>query len=367
MLPTRAIELPVPLVALHDAVPLAVHVHVTVEKLDGTVSAIAIPVALLVPLLATVIWYCTVPPNGTPTIVELNVPLVPNRCSLAICRSALSGTKSAEQPKLGTSVPEQAPAVMSVGNTLFCGSPVAPILARLSSGLVAPAATVTLTITVTLAPAANTPAVLSQVITCNAKTHVNGVALTTELMTKPVGTTSTMRTVLIAAFEPPLLRRLRTKANASPGFLDCGSMCDLVMRTSGAICTVFKSMAQPSGLPLVVQAFTSAATGDVIMPGRTSPPPPMRERLVCCTPAAAAPTLMVKKKLELPPAGIDTADVQAISVLVTRVQLQLPPLVPGGVNGVASAPSIVMVPGNTSRKLMVPTLAAVPMLLMTKT
>ena len=255
----------------------------------------------------------------------------------------------------------------AVGNTLFCGSPVAPILARLRSGLVAPVATVTLTITVTLAPATNTSAVLSQVITCDARTHVNGVALTTELMTKPVGTTSTMRTVLMAASEPPLLRRLNAKANALPGSFDCGSMCDLVMRTSGAICTVFKSMAQPNGLPLVVHALTSAASGDVTIPGRTSPPPPMRERLVCCAPAAAAPTLMVKKKLELPPAGIDTADVQAISVLVTRVQLQLPPLGPGGVKGVASAPSMVMVPGNTSRKLRVPTLAAVPMLLTTKT
>ena len=130
---------------------------------------------------------------------------------------------------------------------------------------------------------------------------------------------------------------------------------------------MFRSMAQPSGLPLVVHALTLAATGDVIMPGRTSPPPPIRERLVCCTPATAVPTLIVKKKLELPPAGIDTAEVQEISELVTRVQLQLAPSVPCGVNGVASAPSMVMVPGNTSRKLMVPTLAAVPMLLMTKT
>ena len=66
-------------------------------------------------------------------------------------------------------------------------------------------------------------------------------------------------------------------------------------------------------------------------------------------------------------AGIDTVDVHAISVADTRVQLQSTPLVPGGVKGVASAPNIVMVPGNTSRKLMVPALALVPTLLTTNT
>ena len=55
ILPPRAIALPVPLVGLQAATPLAVQIQDTVEKLVGTVSMTCNAVTLLGPLLVTLI------------------------------------------------------------------------------------------------------------------------------------------------------------------------------------------------------------------------------------------------------------------------------------------------------------------------
>ena len=74
------------------------------------------------------------------------------------------------------------------------------------------------------------------------------------LTVSPAGSTSTMRTVLIALAAPPELVITKVNVNASPTLRACGLGCDLVMRTCGATCTVSKSMAQPAGTALPVQA-----------------------------------------------------------------------------------------------------------------
>ena len=74
----------------------------------------------------------------------------------------------------------------------------------------------------------------------------------------------------------------------------------------------------------------------------------------CCVAAAAPPTLAVRMKAELPPAGMETTEVQDTSVVLLRTQVQFAPLGPAGLKGVASAPDTVMVLVKASRKLMVP-------------
>jgi hypothetical protein len=73
--------------------------QVTVLKLVGTVSEMVAVLTLDGPALLTVRRNCTVVLSGTTEAsVVANAPDTPCRCVLVICRSALSGTRSAAQP-----------------------------------------------------------------------------------------------------------------------------------------------------------------------------------------------------------------------------------------------------------------------------
>ena len=144
--------------------------------------------------------------------------------------------------------------VVVVGKVLFCGSvPLVPTLAALSSVLAAPGATVTpMRITAVVAVPSGLM-VLLHVTLWPAVEHVNGVAAVTLLMVRPSGMLSNICTVFVPLAAPPVLLITSVNVKLSPTLCDCGLGCDLDIRISGADCTVFKSVAQPAGLPFPLQ------------------------------------------------------------------------------------------------------------------
>ncbi len=237
-----------------------------------------------------------------------------------------------------------------------------PTCALLTKVVLVVAETVAVTAMLADALAAKAPAVLLQVSTLLsapepiAQLKIPCVAATVTLLS-PAGNTSTTRTVLARA-SAPVLATVSVKATAAPGALDCGSAWVLVSRSVGGVCAVFRSIAQPAGMLLLVQALTWSAVGAAVA-SVASPPPPTRALFMYWVPLVIAPALASRLNWLTPPAAIGAADVQLTSVALRRVQVQSAALAPVLVNVAGQF----IGPGSTSRKLMVPTEAVSPVLL----
>ncbi len=241
-----------------------------------------------------------------------------------------------------------------------------PTCALLTKVVLVVAETVAVTAMVTLVLAANAPPVLLQVNTLlsapepMAQLKIPWLAFTVKLLS-PVGNTSTTRTVLARASTVAELATVSVKATVSPGALDWGLAWTLVSRSVGGVCAVFRSMAQPAGMLLLVQALTCVVVGEVVAKV-ASPPPPTRALFMYWSPLVIAPALASRLNWLTAPAAITVFEVQLTSVLLTRVQIQSAALGPVLVSAAGQFIGV----GSTSRKLIVPTESASPVLLTRK-